>query len=88
VDGKEKFNLKAAEGRGRFVMAWVLWKRRGVGWVSFLCWSLTALPFDVDGAMCHVSERTPFMGFIRAESLVGKAPEMFLLLFTKRSLCC
>jgi hypothetical protein len=53
---------------------------------SFLCWSLTALPFGEDRARCQISERTPIVGFVRAENLLGKVPERFLLLFPKRRL--
>jgi hypothetical protein len=49
---------------------------------------LTSLPFGVGWAMCQLSERTPFMGYVRAEDYLGRVPDVFLLLFVKRRSCC
>ncbi len=47
LEEKVKVYLEDCE-RQRALCLWQ-WKRRGVGWVSFLCWSLTALPFGLGG---------------------------------------
>jgi hypothetical protein len=44
---------------------------------------LTSLPFDNVWAMCQLSERTPFMGYVRAEDSLGRVPMSFCFFLQK-----